>query len=33
MNEPGQQWFWKVTLTILCAVVGGILMLWFAGAL
>jgi hypothetical protein len=24
-DDPGQQLFWKVTLTILCAVVGGVL--------
>ena len=24
-DEPGQQVFWKVTLTILCAIVGALL--------
>jgi hypothetical protein len=33
MDEPGQQWFWKITLTVLCAVVGAIFTLWLAGVL
>jgi hypothetical protein len=27
LNEPGQQYFWKITLTVLCAVAGAILVL------
>jgi hypothetical protein len=29
LEEPGQQWFWKITLTILCAVVGAIVTVYF----
>jgi hypothetical protein len=29
-DGPGQQWFWKITLTALCAMVGAIIALhWF----
>ena len=27
-EELGQQWSWKITLTILCAIVGAILVLY-----
>ena len=26
-DGPGPQWFWKLTLTVLCVVAGGILLL------
>ena len=26
-DEPGAQFFWKITLTIVCAIAGGILLL------
>jgi hypothetical protein len=30
LGGPGQQWSWKITLTIVCAVAGAILVLcWF----
>ena len=28
LDEPGQQWSWKLTLTIVCAIVGAILALY-----
>jgi hypothetical protein len=28
LDEPGQQWSWKITLTIVCAIVGAILTLY-----
>jgi hypothetical protein len=28
LDEPGQQWSWKITLTVVCAVVGAILALY-----
>ena len=28
LDEPGQQWSWKITLTIVCAIVGAILALY-----
>jgi hypothetical protein len=28
LDDPGQQLFWKITLTILCAIVGVILALY-----
>jgi hypothetical protein len=28
LDEPGQQWSWKITLAILCAVMGAILALY-----
>ncbi len=28
LEEPEQQWSWKITLTILCAVIGAILVLY-----
>jgi hypothetical protein len=28
LGEPGQQWSWKITLTIVCVVVGAILALY-----
>jgi hypothetical protein len=31
LDEQGHQWFWKITLTALGAVVGAILTLWLAG--
>ena len=27
-GEPGQQWSWKITLTILCAIVGAVAALY-----
>ena len=33
MAEPGQKWLWKISLTLICAVLGGILTLWLAGVL
>jgi hypothetical protein len=28
LDEPGQQWSWKITLTILCAVAGAMVALY-----
>jgi len=28
LAEPGQQWSWKITLTIVCAIVGAIVTFW-----
>ena len=28
LDEPGQRWSWKITLTIVCAAVGAILGLY-----
>jgi hypothetical protein len=28
LDEPGQQWSWKITLTIICAVVSAIIALY-----
>ncbi len=28
LDEPGQQWSWKITVTIVCAIVGAILALY-----
>jgi len=28
LNELGQQWLWKITLTLSCAVVGAVLALY-----
>ena len=33
LDEPGQQWSWKITLTIVCAVVGALLAVYFLGVL
>src|ERR1043166_6297991 len=33
LSEPGRQWSWKITLTILCAIVGAIIVLYLAGVL
>jgi len=27
LDEPSQQWSWKITLTVVCAIVGAILAL------
>jgi len=32
-EEPGQRWSWKITLTIACAIVGAILVLYLFHAL
>jgi hypothetical protein len=28
LDEPGKQWSWKITLTIICAIVGAVLALY-----
>ncbi len=28
LEEPGKQWMWKITLTVLCAIVGAIVVLY-----
>ena len=28
LGEPGQQWSWKITLTIVCAIIGAIAVLY-----
>ena len=28
LDEPGQQWSWKITLTVVCAVIGAVLALY-----
>jgi hypothetical protein len=33
LGELGRRWSWKITLTILCAVVGVILLLYLFGVL
>jgi hypothetical protein len=33
LDEPGQQWSWKIALTIVCALAGAILALFLFGVL
>jgi len=32
LDEPSQQYFWKVSLTVLCAVAGAVLVLYLVRA-